>query len=174
MPMIDLTIPEGALTSEAEAKLIKEITNILISAEGFDPANELVQSVSVAFVQRPSATFVGGAPAPKPWYRLTTSVPEGKYTQEAILTLVKEVTEAFARAEGASFEDVGSRLWVFPVEVPDGTWGVNGAISRIAEIQALLARKGDEAIGPALLARRRRSKALEILEAAADAVRRES
>jgi phenylpyruvate tautomerase PptA (4-oxalocrotonate tautomerase family) len=174
MPMIDLTIPEGALTSEAEAKLIKEITNILISAEGFDPANELVQSVSVAFVQRPSATFVGGAPAKRPWYRLTTSVPEGKYTQEAILTLVKEVTEAFARAEGASFEDVGSRLWVFPVEVPDGTWGVNGAISRIAEIQALLARKGDEAIGPALLARRRRAKALEILEAAADAVRRES
>ena len=172
MPMIDALIPEGSLAPEVEARLLKEITDILIRAEGFDPANEVAQSVSVAFVQRPALTYVGGAPAKKPWYRLTTSVPEGKYSQEAIRTLVTEITGAFARAEGVSFEDVGARLWVFPVEVPEGTWGARGAISHLAEIQALLANKGDEAIGPELLARRRRVKALEIIEATADAMRR--
>jgi phenylpyruvate tautomerase PptA (4-oxalocrotonate tautomerase family) len=34
MPMIDVTIPEGALKPEAEKRLLKELTDILIRAEG--------------------------------------------------------------------------------------------------------------------------------------------
>src|SRR5882757_8172994 len=37
-PMIDVLIPEGALKSEAEARLVKELTDILITHEGFEPA----------------------------------------------------------------------------------------------------------------------------------------
>jgi phenylpyruvate tautomerase PptA (4-oxalocrotonate tautomerase family) len=60
MPMIDATIPAGALSSEAEARLLKELTDILIKQEGFDPANKVAQSVSVVFLHRPAAVFVGG------------------------------------------------------------------------------------------------------------------
>src|SRR5262245_5925867 len=80
MPMIDVTIPEGALHPDAEAKLIKELGDILIGHEGFDPANKVAQSVTVAFVHRPAAVYVGGEVAPAPRYRIVPSVPEGQYT----------------------------------------------------------------------------------------------
>jgi len=37
MPMIDVTIPEGALRPEAEERLMKDLAVILITAEGFEP-----------------------------------------------------------------------------------------------------------------------------------------
>ena len=60
MPMIDVTIPEGALKPEAEARLIKELSDILITHEGFGADNEVAQSVTVAFLHRPAAVFVAG------------------------------------------------------------------------------------------------------------------
>jgi hypothetical protein len=37
-------------------------------------------------------------------------------------SLVREVIEAVARAEGGTFEEVSPRVWVFPNEVPEGRW----------------------------------------------------
>lgn len=68
---------------------MKEMTDILIRAEGFDPtSNKIAQGVSVAFLHRPAAIYVGGAPATEPRYRIIPSVPEGKYSDEAVRTLV--------------------------------------------------------------------------------------
>lgn len=174
MPMIDATIPEGALAPEAEARLIKEMTDILIKAEGFDPvSNKVAQSVSVAFLHRPAAIYVGGALASEPRYRVIPSVPEGKYSDEAVRTLVSEITQAFARAEGRPYEEVAPRVWIFPTEIPEGRWGGRGVIRGIADIQAMLAGEEERALGKELLAKRRRAKALEIMEGACDAVRRE-
>ena len=64
MPMIDATIPEGALKPEAEARLIKELTDILIAHEGFDVGNQNAQSVSVVFLHRPAAVYVAGSRSP--------------------------------------------------------------------------------------------------------------
>jgi phenylpyruvate tautomerase PptA (4-oxalocrotonate tautomerase family) len=55
MPMIDALIPEGALKPEAEARLLKELTDILITHEGFDPGNKVAQSVSIVFLHRSAA-----------------------------------------------------------------------------------------------------------------------
>src|SRR5215470_17550415 len=120
MPMIDATIPKGALKPETEKKLLKELTDILLKHEGFDPGNKNAQSVSVVFLHRPEAVFVAGAPAQSPRYRIVPTVPEGQYTQEARKSLVKEVTDAVVRAEGGMFDDVAPRVWVFPSEIPDG------------------------------------------------------
>jgi phenylpyruvate tautomerase PptA (4-oxalocrotonate tautomerase family) len=70
MPMIDVTIPEGALKPEAEARLLKELTDILITHEGFDVGNKVAQAVSVVFLHRPAAVFVGGERSPFPRSRL--------------------------------------------------------------------------------------------------------
>jgi phenylpyruvate tautomerase PptA (4-oxalocrotonate tautomerase family) len=80
MPMIDVTIPEGALKPEAEAQLIKELTDILITHEGFGADNKVAQSVTVVFVHRPEAVYVAGRRSEAPWYRIVPSVPEGQYT----------------------------------------------------------------------------------------------
>jgi phenylpyruvate tautomerase PptA (4-oxalocrotonate tautomerase family) len=47
MPMIDALIPENALSPEAEKRLLKEMTDILIGAEGYNPSNQNAQKISV-------------------------------------------------------------------------------------------------------------------------------
>ncbi|GAB7542954.1 tautomerase family protein [Cupriavidus sp. 8B] len=170
MPMIDALWPEDALTPEAEARLVKELTDILIKAEGYDPGNPVAQSVTVFHLHRPAAVFVGGERSKAVRYRIIPSAPEGQYTDESRNALVKAVTEAVARAEGRPFDEVASRVWVFPTEIPDGTWGSRGAIFRLPAIHALLAGESECSVGEERLARRRREKARITLEAAVDAI----
>jgi phenylpyruvate tautomerase PptA (4-oxalocrotonate tautomerase family) len=171
MPMIDALIPEGALTPEAETRLFREMTDILLRAEGFDPSNEIAQSVSLIFLHRPVAIYVAGVRSATPRYRITPSVPEGQYTDESRRMLVRELTEALVRAEGGTFEDVAPRVWIFPTEVPDGQWGGRGVIRHLPDIQAYIAGEHERKVGVERLARRRRTKAQQVLEAALDAAR---
>jgi phenylpyruvate tautomerase PptA (4-oxalocrotonate tautomerase family) len=172
MPMIDVTIPEGALKPDAEERLFKELTEILITAEGFERTNKRALSVTYTFVHRPAVVYVGGVRSALPIYRVVPTVPEGQYIQASRETLVKEVTQAVVRAEGGKFEDVAPRVWVFPTEIPDGQWGSRGVIRRVPEIQAFIAGEHERKVGEERLARRRRVKALELLEGALDAVRK--
>ncbi|WFU34120.1 tautomerase family protein [Bradyrhizobium brasilense] len=172
MPMIDVTIPEGALKPEAEARLIKELGDILIGHEGFDPANKVAQGVTVVFLHRPAAVYVAGQPSPSPRFRIVPTVPEGQYTEASRAALVKDVTDAVVRAAGGSFDDVAPQVWVFPTEVPDGQWGSRGVIRPLPDIQAFIAGEHERKVGEARLARRRRVKALELLAGALDAARK--
>jgi len=127
--MLDAFLPESALELNAEVQLLNELMGILIRLEGFDPASERARAATWIFLHRPKV-FVAGSPAVLPRYRFITSVPEGQYTDEAREAIVKEVTEAVARAEKGSFEEVSQRVWVFPTEVPDGIWGGRGRVLR--------------------------------------------
>ena len=142
-----------------------------IGHEGFDPGNSAAQSVTVVFLHRPAAVFVAGARSEKPRYRIVPTVPEGQYTEASRKALVKDVTAAVVRAEGGTFEEVAPRVWVFPSEIEDGTWGSRGSIRRIPDIQAFIAGEHERKVGEARLARRRRVKALALLEGALDAAR---
>jgi phenylpyruvate tautomerase PptA (4-oxalocrotonate tautomerase family) len=172
MPMIDALWPEDALSPEAEARLVKELTDILIEAEGYDPANPIAQRVTVFHLHRPAAIYVGGERTNTMRYRIIPSAPEGQYTDETRRALVKNVTEAVARAENRPFDEVAPRVWVFPTEIPDGTWGTRGNIWTLPDIHALLAGETERDAGAERLARRRREKARITLEAALDSASR--
>jgi phenylpyruvate tautomerase PptA (4-oxalocrotonate tautomerase family) len=171
MPMIDVTIPEGALQPEAEARLMKELTDILITHEGFGADNKVAQRVTWVYLHRPAAVFVAGERSALPRYRVVSTVPEGQYTQAIREALVRDVTAAVVRADGGKYEEVAPRVWVFPSEIPDGEWGSRGAIQPLPNIQALIAGEHERQIGVERLARRRRVKALALLEGALDAAR---
>lgn len=172
MPMIDALIPADSLTPAAEAQLFRELTDILIKAEGYDPSSQLARNVTVLNLHRPAGVFVGGEPSTLPRYRIIPTVPEGQYTNESRKTLVREITEAFARAENTTFEDIAPRVWVFPTEIPDGQWGSRGSTWTIADIHAILVNDpAKRSVGEARLARRRREKARSMLAAALDAAR---
>ena len=165
MPMIDVFIPEGALASAAEATLMCELTEILIRHEGLDPQDERVRDVTWIFVHRPAQVYRAGVPAAAPIYRITPTVPEGQYTDEARVSLVKEVTEAVARAEGVDAEEIGRRVWVFPTEVYDGGWGGRGVVHRLPEIMEYFGGAELRALGEKRLAAKRRRDAEVLLEA---------
>jgi len=163
MPMLDAFIPENALDPAAEGVLMQELTDLLMRNEGVDPSNERARAVSLVFLHRPTV-FVAGIPASSPRYRFIPSVMEGLYDDTRRSRIVREITEAVARAEGTSFEDVAPRVWVFPTEIADGRWGGRGVIRRLPEFLAYVLGEEAGQEGARSLADRRRRDALAILE----------
>ena len=78
MPMLDAYIPEGALTPEAEHKLLGTCTDLLLEHEGAYPTNQRARSLAWVFVHR-HETYVAGAPAEAPHYKFVCQVPQGQY-----------------------------------------------------------------------------------------------
>ena len=172
MPMIDAYIPEGALDPKAEARLMEELTEILIRHEGMDPSNERIRDVTWIFVHRPQV-YRAGSRAASPIYRVTPTVPEGQYNDEARAGLVKEVTEAVARAEGGNFNEVSPRVWVFPTEIFDGGWGSRGVVRRLPDIMDYFGGAQQRLVGEKRLAAKRRRDVAAFLAAALDIARNE-
>jgi len=137
MPMLDAFIPEGALAADAESELLSRLTDILLRNEGADPENPVVRSIAWVFLHRPAAVYVAGEPAGEPRYRIVASVPEGQFDDERREAMVSEVTEAVLDAERGAHARDPMRVWVFPREVPEGTWGAGARINRLADIAGL-------------------------------------
>jgi phenylpyruvate tautomerase PptA (4-oxalocrotonate tautomerase family) len=134
MPMLDAHIPAGALSDDAEKRLLAQLTDLLIENEGADPTNPQVRSIAWLFVHRPEAVYVAGAPAQAPRYRFIASVPEGQYDPERREAMAASITEAVLDAEDGAHDRDPARVWVFTPEVPDGTWGALGRIVTLADI----------------------------------------
>lgn len=138
MPMLDITIPEGALGPEAEEALLARLTDLLLHHEGADPENPAARSLAWVFLHRPARLFVAGAPATLPHYRVVASVPEGQFDDQRRAAMVAAVTEAVLDAEEGKRPRDPRRVWVFANEIPEGTWGGAGRIHRLADIAGLV------------------------------------
>jgi phenylpyruvate tautomerase PptA (4-oxalocrotonate tautomerase family) len=134
MPMLDAYIPEGSLSDDAEKELVSKLTDILLRTEGADPTDPVARSIACVSVHRPAKVYIGAEAAEAPWYRIFASVPEGQYDDERRQAVVEQVTEAVLDAEHGAYERNPMRVWVFPNEVPEGTWGALGNILRLADI----------------------------------------
>jgi phenylpyruvate tautomerase PptA (4-oxalocrotonate tautomerase family) len=137
MPQLDAYIPAGALTPDAERDLMAKLTDLLIRNEGADPTNDTVRSIAWLFVHRPETVYVAGKPAEAPRYRFVASVPEGQFNPERRQAMVTDITEAVLDAEQGRYDRDPMRVWVFALEVPEGTWGGAGRIVGLAEIAGL-------------------------------------
>jgi phenylpyruvate tautomerase PptA (4-oxalocrotonate tautomerase family) len=133
MPMIDAFVPPNALTLQAEQELFREVTDIVVKHEIGDSQNERARNAAWIFVHRP-VMYVAGLLAAEPRYRFIVSVPEGQFDEERRQAITAEITEAVAKAENRSWEEVRSRVWVVTAEVPDGTWGARGQVVRLPDI----------------------------------------
>lgn len=138
MPMMDITIPAGALEPEAEQQLLATLTDVLLKEEGADPGNPVARAIAWVFLHRPAAVYVAGKPAELPRYRVQVSVPEGQFDDERRSNMVAAVTNAILDAENGKYKRDPNRVWVFPSEVPDGTWGGAGRIVRLADVATLV------------------------------------
>jgi phenylpyruvate tautomerase PptA (4-oxalocrotonate tautomerase family) len=143
--MIDAYIPEGALRPEAEAALLNRLTDLLMTWEGFDPADPAMRAVSWVFLHRPAAVYVAGVPADAPRYKIVPTIPEGQFNERSRAGVVADVTEAVLDAEEARWPRDPGRVWVFPTEIPDGRWGGQGRVVRLADILARSLGNADEA-----------------------------
>jgi phenylpyruvate tautomerase PptA (4-oxalocrotonate tautomerase family) len=139
MPMIDLTLPKGALSDEARKDLMESLTKTLLKWEGAKPDNQAAQSIAWTFLHEAELVTVGGRTAEKPRYRVFAGVPQGSIGDEEKQGLVAEVTEQVLRAESPGKEPApedATRVWVIVNEITDGNWGGFGRIFRLEDILA--------------------------------------
>lgn len=175
MPFLDAYIPEGALSAEAERKLLARITDLLIEHEGVDPNNEVARHMAWVFVHRPEV-YVAGNPPSSPRYRFICQVPEGQYNAERRAAVTAAITEAVEGAENGAWPHPEHRVAVFTCEVPEGWWGGGGRILRLADIYELAwpTHPGMEGepreTAEQVLAERRRESAERLLAAAGERV----
>jgi len=139
MPMIELTLPQGALNKTAQDALMERLTFTLLRWEGAPEDSDAAKSVSWGFVdERPTATlYQGGRPQPpQPLYRITITLPAGALDDERKSGLVAEATKHVLEADGAGADDADAamRVWVIIREVTDGNWGAGGRIFRLRDI----------------------------------------
>jgi phenylpyruvate tautomerase PptA (4-oxalocrotonate tautomerase family) len=138
MPMIELTLPEGALERDRRDALVEDLTATLLRWEGAGDS-AVARSIAWAWVTEvPAGDFyVGGRPAGAETarYRVKLTVPAGALDDERKAGLVEDATRAVLAADGG--EDP-ARVWVIIREVADGNWGGAGRIFRLRDIAALV------------------------------------
>ena len=147
MPMIDVTLPEGALTEDQRNALGERLTTTLLKWEGAADIPFTRQISVVYFDERPAGSiYVAGEQAAEPRYRVLVTVPEGAITDDDRKAgLVEEITRDILEAAGDEGDEAAFRVWVFIHAVPDGHWGGAGRVFRFSDI-VKLARSGGEVI----------------------------
>ncbi|MFD3850529.1 hypothetical protein ACFWVB_32240 [Streptomyces microflavus] len=143
MPMIDVFVPPGALTPQAEHDLVNKVTREMIRFEGLDPDDPDAQAVTWAFLHH-AAVFVGGAPAACPHYRVIVSLPEGLMTSARVQDVVSVVTGLVLSAEQGGWDPDPSRVWVLPLDVPEGRWGAGDRVVSLREVVRFARGGSDE------------------------------
>ena len=146
MPMIELTMPKGALAEEAKERLAGELATLALELEAAPMARfgdvAHMQALAWCFISEQDV-FVGGERLPKPVYRVTVSLPEGAPGLFGPLAarnrgeLVRRATESVLAAEGSENDMVEAhRVWVHLKVIADGHWGAFGAVLPMSDIAA--------------------------------------
>jgi phenylpyruvate tautomerase PptA (4-oxalocrotonate tautomerase family) len=139
MPMIELTLTDGALDKDAQDALMAQLTETLLRWEGAPPTSERAKDVSWGFVDVRPAELIyhRGEPVPaQPLYKVEISIPQGALDDTRKEGLVGDMTRLVLEAEGASADDEAAamRVWVIVREVAEGNWGAAGKVWRLRDI----------------------------------------
>ncbi|MFB9832837.1 tautomerase family protein [Actinoallomurus acaciae] len=143
MPMIQLTAPVGALTSEGRARVQRELARVLLRWEGA-PDTAFFRAQAWSYLHELPEGAQTTAEDAQPRFRVDVTVPAGALSERRKAGLVTDATEAVLGAVGLDESDA-LRIWVLIHEQPEGTWGAGGSIIRYADLVALAAGQGQAA-----------------------------
>lgn len=128
MPMIELSLTEGALTEKQTSELLHRATKTLM---WWEKVADTPQGRSIAWTlatELPADKFlVGGLTPVKPRYRFRVHTIEGLLDDRAKQGIIRDLTKLTLQIEGASPEpDNLARVWVLLREYPRANWGIAG------------------------------------------------
>ena len=130
MPMIDLRSSPGAVAPERFDALAEALTASLLAHREVPDTPQSRRNVWLFSHEAP--TRVGGRQAEEPHVVVTFTIVAGGMSDDHRAALVADATRAVRAAAP------GARVWVLVDEVPDGRWGAEGRITRLADAQAIL------------------------------------
>ncbi|MEU0538287.1 tautomerase family protein [Nocardia sp. NPDC005978] len=128
MPIIDMTVVEGAIAPSKTQPLLDELATILLRWEGA-PDTEFFREVTWVYLHEIAAErlAVGGRPGGAPRFRIDITVPAGALSERRKAGLIGDVHTAVLTAAGLDPHSVHAmHVWTLIREVPEGSWGVAG------------------------------------------------
>ncbi|MET8847811.1 tautomerase family protein [Amycolatopsis sp. NPDC004625] len=144
MPMIELTVPAGALTAAGRESVQRDLAAVLLRWEGA-PDTAFFRAQAWSYLHELPAGAQTTAEDGAPRFRVDVTVPQGAVSDRRKAGLVREATATVLAAAGLGEADA-PRVWVLIHEQPGGTWGAGGEVVRYAELVAL-AQRAREAAG---------------------------
>ncbi len=145
MPMMELTIPEGALSDDAKATLPGEMAACLLRWEKA-PDTEFFRSISWTHVHELPAgamhTADGVDERPRAVVKVTT--PQGALSDRRRGELTKELTQMILEATGWD-DEAALRIWILNREIDEGSWGAGGNIIQFEQLRAAAKAEREEA-----------------------------
>ena len=134
MPIFEVTYPEGALDDAARAKLVEDLTTVLLRAERA-PDTDFFRNITWSYVHElPEGTVsAGGRPVTEPTFRIDVTTPEGALSDRRRAELVAEATRVVREVAGIA-EDDSLRIWILMHEVAEGSWGAGGNVVQFKQL----------------------------------------
>jgi phenylpyruvate tautomerase PptA (4-oxalocrotonate tautomerase family) len=148
MPLLDVTYPAGALSDDARATLVDELTTVMLRAERA-PDTPFMRGVTWVYLHElpAGAVHAAGRPVAKPTFRVEATVPQGALSDRRKQEFVAEATRRVLDAAGVPAEEA-MRVWVLVHEVPEGGWGAGGTVIGLETLrQAAAHERGQAAAG---------------------------
>lgn len=145
MPMIDVTVPSGALEPAAAQRLTEELATVLLRWEGA-PDTEFFRAITWVYWHElaQEQLAVGGRPGQVPRFRIEVTVPEGALSQRRKEGLVADVHTAVMAATGLD-ERNALHVWTLIHEITEGNWGAAGQTTRFEDLKKLSQAESDAA-----------------------------
>ena len=135
MPVFEVTYPEGALSADARAKMLDDLTTALLRAERA-PDTEFFRNVTWSYVHELPAGSVNaaGRPVEAPTFKIDVTTPQGALSDRRREELVADATSIVRDAAGIP-DDETLRVWVLMHEVAEGSWGAGGQVIRFEQLR---------------------------------------
>jgi phenylpyruvate tautomerase PptA (4-oxalocrotonate tautomerase family) len=137
MPIIDLTLAEGALGDPQKRELARELAGAVAQWTGMPEDSPGLPALWTIFHERPRAAILTGRgqlPGGS-LYRLEVTVSAGVLDDERKRGLVADLTTQLLQVEAADDGQRGlARVVCHIHELPDGNWGAAGQIWRLSDI----------------------------------------
>ena len=138
MPLIQVIAPEGTLNKQDQDKLVKGVSNAVLTAERAPLDDAGAQALTWAYYieQAEGTLYVGGENIDNPPLRIAITTPEGALTTITRKSLVEEI--------GSLVDDIigpfEGRLnhWVMLTELDEGSWAGSGQVFPLVGIQAAM------------------------------------
>ena len=134
MPLIELSLPTGALEPSTRDALVADLTSLALAYQQA-PDNEVTRSIAWAYVDE-RALYVGGRPSTTPHVRLKLTVPQFALDEERKEHLVDALTARVVEALGPAGNPC--HVMVLIDEVTDGNWAGGGRVYHFRDIAALM------------------------------------
>lgn len=142
MPLIEVRMPKGALSPQAQQQLADKLTEAVLRWEGAPAGSRLARQLTWVSMVEADGLFVAGQEAGQPRYVIRATVPQHALRPAAKAGFVADATAAVVEVEGGQADDAAFRVWCIVEEVPDGNWGADGRVVTFEDIVRMVTTDG--------------------------------